>query len=91
MTAHFGGHAVPAFVDLPTMLASVSDRAALAEPELASLIVEFACWEMQLAEWHDRWLPKSHGGRDDWIREGRALFDDRDAFKARAYALLRRD
>lgn len=91
MKARNGGHVVPAFVDLPTMLASVSDRAALADPELAALMVEFACWEMQLAEWHDRWLPKSHGGRYEWIREGRALFDDRDAFKIRAYALLRQD
>ena len=91
MTARNGGDVVPAFVDLSTMLASVSDRAVLADLELAALVVEFACWEMQLAEWRGRWKPKAHDGRDDWIREGRAMFDERDALKARAYALLRRD
>ncbi|OPX06109.1 hypothetical protein [Mycobacterium sp. AT1] len=91
MTARNGGDVVPAFVDLATMLASVSDRAVLADRGLAALVVEFACWEIQLAEWNGRWKPKSHDGRGDWIREGRAMFDDRDTLKARAYALLRRD
>jgi hypothetical protein len=88
---HGGIAAVPAFVDLPAIPASASDPAVLADPELAALVVEFTGWEMQLAECHDRRMPKTHDGFDEWIREGRTLFDDRDELKGRAYALLKHD
>lgn len=81
----------PAFIDLPAMLASFSDRAVLANPALAELIVEFACWELELNEWSERRLPKRHSGFREWIKEGRALFDHRDELKAMAYALVSLD
>jgi len=91
MTGQSSPPAAPAFVDLSVLLASASDEALLADPALAALIVEYACWERELAEWHSRTLPQRHKGFNDWIGEGRALFDRRDEVKATAYALLRRE
>jgi len=48
----------PALVDLPALLASVSDEALLADPALPALVVEYACWELQLADWHAGQLPR---------------------------------
>ena len=81
--------APPAFIDLPALLASVSDDALLANRALAALMVEYSCWDMQLAEWHGRRLPKRHDGFAEWISEGRALFDRLDELKTSAHDLLR--
>ena len=70
--------APPAFIDLPALLASVSDDALLANRALAALMVEYSCWDMQLAEWHGRRLPKRHDGLrlPNWRRSRR----DRPSF-----------
>ena len=89
MTVQGSRQESPAFVNLSALLASVSDQALLADPALAALMVEYSCWEMQLADWHDRRLPKRNERFNEWISEGRALFDRRDELKAIAYDRLR--
>lgn len=91
MTAESARQSWPAFVNLPALLASVLDQAVLADPAIGALMVEYACWEVHLAEWRDRQPPRSHRDYDDWIGEGRGLFDQRDDLKGTAYGLLRCD
>jgi hypothetical protein len=90
MTAQSASHQSPAFVNLPALLSSVPDHALLSEPALSALMAEYACWELHLADWHGRQPPRRYREYDDWIGEGRALFDHRDELKQVAYALLRR-
>jgi hypothetical protein len=83
--------AFPAFVDLSALLSSVSDEAMLADPALRALMVDYSCYQLHLADWHARQPPRRRGGFDDWIIEGRALFDSLDELKKIAYAYLRQD
>lgn len=79
----------PAFVDLPALLSSVSDEALLADPALRALLVEYACWELQLADWHAGQLPRRDPEFDHWIAEGRLLFDRLDELKRATHGRLR--
>lgn len=79
----------PAFVDLPALLASVSDEALLADPELSALTVEYACWELQLADWYARQPRRRDNRFSAWIAEGRTLFDRLDELKKIAHECLR--
>lgn len=79
----------PAFVDLPALLSSVSDEALLADPALSALVVEYACWELQLADWYARQRPRRDRDFNPWIVEGRALFDRLDELKGIAHGCLR--
>jgi hypothetical protein len=79
----------PAFVDLPALLASVSDEALLADPELSALTVEYTCWEIQLADWYARQRRRRDHGFSTWIAEGRMLFDQLDELKKVAHGCLR--
>ena len=54
-------------------------------------MVEYACCELHLADWHARQPTRRHREFSDWIIEGRALFDGLDALKKIAYSYLRRD
>jgi hypothetical protein len=90
MTARSQRQDAPAFVDLPAVLASISDRAMLANPALSALVVEHSCWELHWNEWVRRQPSKRGREFTEWIGEGRALFDRRDELKALACALLRR-
>ncbi len=83
--------ASPAFVDLSALLASASDQALFADPALQALVVEYVCYELYLADWYARKPPRRHSEFNDWIIEGRALFDGLDALKKTAYSYLRRD
>ena len=83
--------ASPAFVDLSALLSSVSDQALLADPALRTLMVDYSCYQLQLADWHARQPPRRHGEFNDWIIEGRALFDGLDALKKIAHNYLRQD
>lgn len=83
--------ASPAFVDLSALLSAVSDEALLADPALRALMVDYACYQLHLADWHARQPPRRHGEFKDWIIEGRALFDRLDELKEIAYRRLRRD
>ena len=83
--------APPAFVDLSVLLSSASDQALLADSALRALMVEYACCELHLADWHARQPPRRHREFNDWIIEGRSLFDGLDALKKIAYSYLRRD
>jgi hypothetical protein len=49
MAARRSNPSSPAFVDVPALLSSVSDEALLADSALTALVVEYACWELQLA------------------------------------------
>lgn len=82
------GQVRPAFVDLPSLLASVPDHVLLANPALASLVVEYDCWDRQAAEWYERRIPKRHSQFSPWIMEGRALFGRRDELSQLACGLL---
>ncbi len=79
----------PVFVDLPALLASASDEALLADPELSALTVEYACWELQLADWHARQPRRRDHGFSAWIAEGRTLFDRLDELKKLTHECLR--
>jgi hypothetical protein len=89
MTNGCSGQIRPAFVDLPALLASAPDRAVLANPALASLMVEYDCWDRQAAEWYDRRMPKRNVDFNPWIDEGRALFSRRDELAEIACVLLK--
>jgi hypothetical protein len=89
MTDGCSGQVRPAFVDLHSLLASVPDHVVLAKPALASLMVEYACWDRQTAEWYERRMPKRNNQFSLWIVEGRALFSRRDELAQVACALLR--
>ena len=58
---------------------SVTGKHLLAEPELCRLVVEQACWDLAMADWHARrprrWCRNS---RRRWIAEGRRLFEEFD-------------
>ena len=84
-------HASPAFVDLSALLSSVSDRALVANPALQALMTEYSCQQIYLADWHARQPTRRHPEFNDWIIEGRALFDGLDALKKIALSCLRRD
>ena len=75
-------NARPAFVDLPALLSSVSDQALLADPALRAFVVEHSCYELHLADWYARQPPRRHCEFNDWIIEGRALFDGLDELKS---------
>jgi hypothetical protein len=81
----------PAFIDVSALLSSASDQALLADPALSALVVEYACWEMSLADWHSRQRPKRDPEFQSWIAEGRALFDHLDELKSVAHGCLRSD
>jgi hypothetical protein len=81
----------PAFLNLSALLSSVSDQALLADPELREFMVERACYQANLADWHGRQPPRRHREFNDWITEGRALFDGLDALKETVYDYLRGD
>lgn len=83
--------ATPAFVDLSALLSSVSDQALLGDPALRELMVECSCYEMHFADWYSRQPRKRHADFDDWIIEGRALFDGLDQLKETAHSYLRRE
>jgi hypothetical protein len=83
--------APPAFVNLPALLSSVSDQALLADPTLRALVVEHSCYELHLADWYARQRPRRHAEFNDWIIEGRVLFDGLDELKKTAYSYLRPD
>jgi hypothetical protein len=84
-------HASPAFVDLSALLSSVSDQALVANPALQGIMVEYSCHQIYLADWHARQPPRRHPEFNDWIIEGRALFDGLDALKKIAFSYLRCD
>jgi hypothetical protein len=79
----------PAFIDVPALLSTASDHALLADPALSALAVEYACWELALADWHSRQRPKRDPEFHPWIAEGRALFDRLDELKTVAHDCLR--
>ncbi len=79
----------PAFIDVPALLSAASDQALLDDPALSALVVEYACWEISLADWHSRQRPKRDPQFHSWIAEGRALFDRLDQLKAVAHDCLR--
>lgn len=83
--------ASPAFIDLSALLSSVSDQALLADPALRTLMADYLCHQIHLADWHARQPARRHGEFKDWITEGRALFDGLDALKTIAYSYLRQD
>lgn len=89
MKAQRARHEPPVFVDLGALLSSVSDEALLSDPALAALLVEHACWDAHLGDWHGRQPSKRNPGYQGWIAEGRTLFDRRDGLKRLAYAALR--
>jgi|KBSSwiStaDraftv2_1062776.scaffolds.fasta_scaffold09526_8 hypothetical protein len=75
----------PAFIDVPAFLSSASNQALLADPALSALTVEYACWELALADWHARQRRKRDPEYPGWIAEGRALFDRLDELKKVAH------
>jgi hypothetical protein len=79
----------PAFTDVPALLSSVSDRALLTNPALSALAVEYACWDLALADWYGRQRPKRDREFPGWIAEGRRLFDRLDELKTVAHSCLR--
>jgi hypothetical protein len=83
--------ASPAFVDLSALLSSVSDQALLADPALSAVMVDYMCYELHMSDWHARQPSRRHREFNDWIIEGRTLFDGLDALKKIAYGYLRRD
>jgi hypothetical protein len=83
--------ASPAFVDLSALLSSASDQALLADPALRALMVEYSCYEVHFSDWHSRQPPRRQTDFNDWIIEGRALFDGLDELKEISYSYLRRD
>lgn len=83
--------APPAFVDLSALLSSVSDQALLTDPALRALMVEHSCYELHLADWYARQPRRQHCEFNDWIIEGRTLFDGLDALKKTVYGYLRQD
>jgi hypothetical protein len=89
MTTQNASHESPAFVNLAALLSSVSEHALLSDPALGGLMAECACWEVYLNDWQGRQPTKRSHDYNDWICEGRTLFDRRDELKQLAYALLR--
>lgn len=86
MGAHGPTPHSPAFIDVPALLSSTSDQALLADPALSALAVEYACWELALADWHARQRPKRDPEFHGWIVEGRGLFDRLDELKQVAHS-----
>jgi len=78
-----------AFIDLPALLSSASDKALLSDPALSALMVEYSCWELRMADWYTRQRPKPHPEFKGWIVEGRTLFDQLDDMKKIAHNCLR--
>ncbi len=79
---------IPAFIDVPALLSRASDQAVLADPALSAVVVEYACWELALADWHAQQRPKRDPEFYDWIAEGRALFDRLDELKRITHGCL---
>jgi hypothetical protein len=67
---------------------SVTEKHLLTKPELCHLVVEHACWDLAIADWHAR-QPRRwrRGTRRQWIAEGRSLFDDLDELLRLAHQL----
>lgn len=68
-------------IDVAAMLSSLSDQTLMANPPLCALLVEYSCWELELATWHDRQPARNDAGFKTWISEGREMFDRLDHLK----------
>jgi hypothetical protein len=91
MAAHRSTPRPRAFVDLPALLSSASDRALLSDPALSARVVEYSCCELRMADWYTRRRPRPHREFSGWIVEGQALFDQLDELKKIAGNCLRSD
>lgn len=77
--------------DLHAVAATVTSEDILAEPRLARLIVDDACWDLAMTSWSFREPPGVHWiAKRRWYAEGKSLFDERDriAFLARRCGLM---
>jgi len=77
-------------VDLPAVLSSASTQQLLTKPALGALMVEYWCWEQEMADWYARQPMRRHRDFAGWIVEGRVLFDRLDELKRLAPKCLQR-
>lgn len=83
--------AAPVLIDLAAVLSCAGDEEVLGKPGLSELIVEYACWEREMAEWHARQPRRRDPAYAGWIGEGRGLFDRLDELKDTARRVLNTD
>lgn len=81
------GHAEVQF-SLRAIHRCISGQQALADPALLHLIVEDACWQREMGEWHARrprrWRRKQ---MRRWIADGIRLFSDKEQLQQSARRL----
>ena len=77
-------------VDLPAVFSSASTHQLLTKPALGALMVEYWCWEQEMADWYARQPMRRHRDFAGWIVEGRVLFDRLDELKQLARKCLQR-
>lgn len=69
---------------LPALQRSLTATELATDARKAALLVDDACWDRHMTDWRSRRSPDRERLDQQWLNEGRALFEELDRLRATA-------
>lgn len=69
---------------LPALRGQLTGADVAADDRKAALLVEYACWHRHMVDWRSRQLTARQRLDQEWLDEGRDLFEELDVLRSAA-------